>query len=85
MWTLGRFLPLVIGHVIPEGNEYWENFLTLLEIMNILFARRIAKEDCGYLESLISDHHSCFRKLYPNVSITMKMHSVVHMRRLILE
>lgn len=85
MWTLGRFLPFAIGHIVPEGNEHWENFLRLLEIMNIVFARRIPKEECGYLESLISDHHTCFKDLYPHVSVTMKMHSNVHMPRLILE
>ena len=57
MWTLGRFLPLAIGHVIPEESKHWENFLRLLDIMDILFACRIPVEECGYLESLISDHH----------------------------
>ena len=27
MWCLGRFLPLLIGHFIPEGDSFWENFL----------------------------------------------------------
>lgn len=85
MWTMARFLPFAIGHLIPEGNENWENFLRLLEIMNILFARQIPSEECGYLESLISDHHQCFTALYPGVSVTMKMHSMIHMPRLILE
>lgn len=85
MWTLARFLPLAIGHIIPENEEHWENFLLLLSIMDILFARPVAVEACGYLEALISDHHSCFRELYPHASITMKMHSMVHMPRLILE
>ena len=85
MWTLARFLPFAIGHLIPEGNKNWENFLRLLEIMDIVFARRILKDECGYLESLINDHHTSFKELYPSVSITMKMHSIVHMPRLILE
>ena len=85
MWTMGRFLPLVIGHKIPEGNEHWQNFLRLLDIMDILFARRIPEEECGYLEVLIHEHHTCFTELYPDSSITMKMHSMVHMPRLILQ
>ena len=83
MWTLGRFLPFVICHWILKGNEHWENFIRLLEIMDILFARCIPAEECGYLEALISDHHSCFKDLYPHTSITLKMHSMVHMPRLI--
>ena len=85
MWTMGRFLPLAIGNKIPGGNEYWDNFLRLLDIMDILFARCIPIEECGYLESLISDHHLCFKRLYPEASITMKMHSMVHLPRLISE
>lgn len=85
MWTLGRFLPFAIGHMILEGDENWSNFLRLLEIMDILFSRRIRVDECGFLESLISDHHLCFRDLYPDVPITMKMHSMVHMPQNILK
>ena len=85
MWTLACFLPFVIGHKIPEGNGNWENFLRLLEIMDILFCPHIPKEECGYLESLISDHHLCFKELYPGVPVTMKMHTMIHMPRLVLE
>lgn len=56
MWTFARFLPLVIGHKISEDDEYWQNYLCLLDIVDIVFAREIAMEKCGYLESLISDH-----------------------------
>lgn len=84
MWTFGRFLPFVIGHLVPKGNERWRNFLSLLEIMNIVFARRIPVEECGYLESLISDHHHSFNDLYPSASITLKLHSMVHIPRLIV-
>lgn len=85
MWSLARFLPLAIGHMIPEGDDNWENFLHLLEIVDILFARRIPTDECGYLESLIHDHHQCFRELYPDVPVTMKFHSMIHMPRLIME
>ena len=85
MWTLGRYLPFAIGHLIPEDNEYWENYLRLLEIIDIVFARKVPMDECGYLESLIRDHHTSFKELYPEASITMKMHSMIHMPRLILE
>lgn len=85
MWTLGRFLPIAIGHLIPEGDEHWENFLSLLDVMDILFARQVTADACAYLDVLISDHHSTFRELYPHIPITMKLHSMIHMPRLILE
>ena len=79
MWTLRRFLPLVIGHLVPEDDQYWENFLCLLDIMDILFARPITPDVRALAEVLISDHHSKFKDLYPNASITLKMYSMIHM------
>ena len=78
MWTVGRFL-------IPTKDQHRENFLQLLDIMDIVFARKIISEDCSFLEVLISDHHSCFKDLYPDVKITLKMHSMIHYPRLISE
>jgi len=70
MWTLGRFLPLVVGDLVPRNNQYWNNYLIHLQIMEILFAPKLTPDDCGYLESLISDHHYAFKQLYPGVQIT---------------
>ena len=49
MWTLGRFLPLVIGHLVPNEDEHWMNYLRLLCIMDIVFAPKIKTDDCVYL------------------------------------
>lgn len=46
MWTLGRFLLLVVGHFIPENNEYWINYLRLLEIMSTVFGPVAEKNEC---------------------------------------
>ena len=85
MWTVGHFLPLAIVHLIPTKDEHWENFLRLLDIMDIVSACKIVSEDCGFLEVLISDHYSCFNDLYPDVKITLKMDSMLHYQQLILE
>lgn len=85
MWTLGRFLPLVIGQLIPEEDENWENFLCLRDIMDIIFAYPVHRSACGELEALISDHHSSFVELYSHIQITMKMHSIIHTPRLLLK
>ena len=85
MWTLARFLPLTIGHSIPEDDEHWLNFIRLLDIMDILFSRRISVEDCAYLESLITDHHICFRELYFDSKIIPNLRSMIHTPRLIMK
>ena len=85
MWTLARFLPLSVGHLVPEDDQHWENFLCLLDIMDILFARPVTPDACALAEVLISDHHLRFKELYPQTPITLKMHSMIHMPRLMLE
>ena len=82
MWTLGRFLPLLIGHLVEDDDDHWLNFLCLLDIIDILFARPVTADACALAEVLISDHHSSFIQLYPHLSITLKMHSMIHMPRL---
>ena len=78
-------LPLAIGHLISKDNEYWINYLRLLNIMDILFSPRVSKEDCSYLEALIYEHHYTLKLLYPHIHITPKLHYIVHMPRLILK
>ena len=85
MWAFSRLLPFVISHLITEDNEFWLNFLCLLDIINILFTTCISKETCAYLESLITDHHIGFWQLYPSVNVIPKMHGMIHIPSFILE
>jgi hypothetical protein len=36
MWCLAGLLPLMIGTLIPEENEHWKNFLTIM--MDYIFS-----------------------------------------------
>lgn len=84
MWLLGRLLPFMIGNSIPEGNEHWQNFLSLLEITDYLMAPDITEDEVGYLSVLIQQHHEGFVQLYTNGAIP-KHHFMIHMPRLILK
>ena len=60
MWALIRFLPQMIGHLVPVDNPEWATFLLLRTIMDMVFSPRITV-DCTYtLEGLIEEHHSMF-------------------------
>lgn len=48
MWCLGRFLPILVGDVIPEGYKCWENYLTHLDIMEEVFAPVTSVERMDY-------------------------------------
>jgi hypothetical protein len=78
MWCLGKFLPLIIGNKIPEEDEHWQLFCSLLKIMDIVFSPITSLDAIGVLEGLIEEHHEKFCQLYPNKSVIPKMHYLVH-------
>lgn len=78
MWCMGRYLPLIVGDLIPEDNEYWQNFLLLLDIIDYIFAPTCNNTIVAYLHFLIEAHHMEFKRLYPENSIIPKMHYMIH-------
>lgn len=82
MWLLGRVLPVMLGHLISEDDEHWLCFLKLLHIVQMLLSPVITSDETYYLDILIAEHHETFTCLYPNCSVTPKMHYMVHMPRL---
>ena len=85
MWLFGRLLPILIGSSVPEDNERWQNFLLLLDIVDIMFARRITDDTPGVLHHKIEEHHTNFTVLYPDQSVIPKMHFLVHAPRIMME
>lgn len=84
MWLLGRILPILVGEMVDVGDEKWENFLQLMEIVDLLFAPLSNQDDVAYLARVIEEHHLEFARLYPSSSVISKMHFMVHMPRLML-
>ena len=70
----------MVGQFIPHDDEFWENFLVLLDL---LLAPEITEDETAHLESLIFEHHAQFIELYPEASVIPKMHFMVHMPRII--
>ena len=83
---MGNFvilLPLIIGDKVPEENPLWECFLLLVEITRVCTARITSRELASYLQALIEQHHRDFKLCYPSVSLTPKIHYMVHFPRLL--
>ena len=78
MWTLARYLPLLIGDLVPEEDKHWETFLTLLDILRICLAPKTNKEQAAHLELLIMAHHESFKEGYPDICLIPKQHYMVH-------
>ena len=85
MWLLGHILPYMIGEHIPPTDEHWQNFLQLLQIVDLLFAPSISEDEVGYLSVLITEHNQKFVLLYFNSMLLLKHHYMVHMPHLILQ
>lgn len=78
MWCLARFLPLMIGDLIPFEDDHWENFLNLLDIMDYVFAPSTTPEKISHVEVLVEDFLTEFCNLY-NRPLIPKMHYLVHL------
>ena len=78
MWTLARYLPLVIGDLVPEEDEHWEIFLTLLDILDICLAPKTNEQQASHLTMLIAAHHESFKEAYPHLRLIPKQHYMVH-------
>lgn len=84
MWTLGRFLPALIGEYVPEDDCNWTNYLNLLHITDYLFAPKISHDEVSHLKFLIEEHHTEFCRIYPDASVIPKIHFLIHHARLIM-
>lgn len=80
MWTLIRILPLIIGQRFKDDPNY-KHFTLLIEIFRILNADSFNEAYILDLENKIFEYLSEFKILYPNVSVTAKMHFLVHYGR----
>ena len=77
-WCLARFLPLLIGDLVPENDEKWDNYLDLLKIMEYVFTPVTTEAKADYLVVLIEDYLTTFTQLYPERPLTPKQHYLVH-------
>ncbi|KAJ8681317.1 hypothetical protein QAD02_017104 [Eretmocerus hayati] len=74
LYLIFRFL---IGDQIDLGDEVWQFYLVLREILDLIQARDIQIE-CTYLiDSLIETHHEMFVRLFER-SLRPKQHNAVH-------
>lgn len=58
MRNLAINLPVMIGHKIPPGDNCWEAFLLLIDIVRFCTVRIISRAHAGILEALICQHQS---------------------------
>ena len=83
MWCLARVLPLLIGDLIPDGDEQWENFLCLLKIEEMAFSPVTSTRMAAYLAVLVEQYLNEFKELHER-SLIPKHRNMVHYPRQII-
>ena len=61
MWCLRHFLPLLIVHLVPESDDFWDNFLMLLTIMDYVFALIASDDKVDYVAMFVEDFFNRFQ------------------------
>lgn len=77
MCILVFHLNCLVGDMIPRDNKHWNLYLTLREILLILVTRKADESTSKLLESMISDHHDQFKKLFAE-DLRPKFHFTTH-------
>lgn len=80
MWALFRYFPIIIGEwIIEEAYHYWNLFLILQEIVDIVFAMKLTDTLLVQLSNLVEQFLQLFKRLYPGLSIRPKLHFLLHL------
>ena len=77
-WSLVRFLPLIIGNRVPEGDQTWEVILELKDLVELLATPFYTLDSLSYLQSKISDHRQLLQTAFPNYKLRPKHHFIEH-------
>lgn len=77
-----RLLPLMIGHLVPEGDETWEVLMVLKDVLELVVSLRFTDESLFYLESKISEHRELLLNAFPACRLRPKHHYIEHYPRL---
>lgn len=77
-----KYFGIIISDLVPEGDEYWDLYLHLRNISDILNLRYFRKDNIDLLKTLITEHHALFVKLFGK-TLKPKYHFLLHYPRII--
>ena len=66
---------------MPDDDEFWQVYLILCTIVDVLMCPWSSSDMCGYLAVLIQEHYASFIKVYTEEKITPKLHFLHHYER----
>ena len=88
-WALLKYLPILLGDIVPTSDKHWLFLLHLSELVDLLFAPTFTAGMITYLRELIADHLSLFIELYSagenGIRLKPKHHLLIHLPTVILQ
>nr|XP_047141617.1 uncharacterized protein LOC124816419 isoform X1 [Hydra vulgaris]XP_047141618.1 uncharacterized protein LOC124816419 isoform X1 [Hydra vulgaris]XP_047141619.1 uncharacterized protein LOC124816419 isoform X1 [Hydra vulgaris]XP_047141620.1 uncharacterized protein LOC124816419 isoform X1 [Hydra vulgaris]XP_047141621.1 uncharacterized protein LOC124816419 isoform X1 [Hydra vulgaris] len=86
MWSLLKYLPMIIGRFVREDDGCWLFLLNLCELVDLIFAPKFTKGMIAYLRVIISDHLLDFKDLFGKAAkLRPKHHFLVHFPTIIIK
>ena len=84
MFTLLRFLPILIDDKVHEKDEHW-SLITRLSLLNdMVFAPAVTPGSISFMESAIFDHLTVFKNLFEEtVCLRPKQHLLVRLPNIV--
>lgn len=76
-------IAFLMAHRIPPDSPYWHVFLLCSEIVDIVMATKVRKDELAHLNLLVQEFLEKTTEVFGNV-LTPKCHYLIHYPRLIL-
>lgn len=80
---LTQVLSMAVGDLIEEGNEQWQVYLSLRDVMDILLSPYILEGEIARLKCLVREYFERRTTAFPNSTLKPKHHFLTHYGRLI--
>lgn len=77
-WCLVRMLPLMVGHLVPEGCVKWVVLLKLLDVAEYCTTPEVTPALTAFLSELIQIFLQSYYSSFPNLTMKLKFHFLVH-------
>lgn len=82
-WSLLRFLPFLVGSLVPEDEPAWLVLMDLKDITELIVAPVHSDDSLAFLESKITEHRQRYKELFPDIKLLPKHHYLEHYPQMI--
>lgn len=77
MKTFIQYAGLIFADLVPVNNKFWELYILLRKMLDIILSDSVLKDDIIELRDLISKHHSAYLNLF-SIPLKPKHHILIH-------